>query len=67
MKTLLGLLFFAAVAGAGIGCSSAANNTPKTPANPPANPGTAPGSYTVTVTGTSGVITTNTAISVTVN
>jgi hypothetical protein len=63
LKTLLGLLLFAAVAGAGIGCSSVANNTPTTPANP----GTTPGTYTVTVTGTSGATTANTAVSVTVN
>jgi len=63
LKTLLGLLLFAAVAGAGIGCSSAANNTPMTPADP----GTTPGTYTVTVTGTSGATTANTAVSVTVN
>jgi hypothetical protein len=63
LKTLLGLLLLVGFAGAVIGCSGAANNTPMTPANP----GTTPGTYTVTVMGTSGTTTTNTAVSVTVN
>jgi trimeric autotransporter adhesin len=71
LKTLLGLLLSAAVADAGIGCGSAVNNTPTTPANPgaPTNttPGTTPGSYTVTVTGTSGATTVTTPVSITVN
>jgi len=65
LKTLLGLLLFAVVAGAGIGCSGAANNTPTTPT--PANPGTTPGNYTATVTGTSGATTASTPVSITVN
>jgi hypothetical protein len=70
LKTLLGLLLFAAVAGADIGCSSAVNNKPTTPANPGApntTPGTTPGSYTVTVTGTSGATTATIPVSITVN
>jgi len=71
LKTLLGLLLFAAVAGAGIGCTPAVINTPTTPASPgaPTNPtpGTTPGSYTVTVTGTSGAITATTPVTITVN
>jgi hypothetical protein len=65
LKTLLGLLLFAAVAGSGIGCSGAASNTHTTPT--PANPGTTPGNYTATVTGTSGAITAATSVSITVN
>ena len=63
LKTLLGLLLFVSFAGAVIGCSGAANNTPMTPANS----STTPGTYTVTVMGTSGTTTANTAVSVTVN
>jgi trimeric autotransporter adhesin len=63
LKTLLGLLLLATIAGAGIGCSSAANNTPMTPANP----GTTVGSYIVTVTGTSGATTATTAVTVAVD
>jgi trimeric autotransporter adhesin len=63
LKTLLSLLLLVSFAGAVIGCSGAANNTPMTPANP----GTTPGTYTVTVMGTSGTTTANTAVSVMVN
>jgi trimeric autotransporter adhesin len=67
LKTLLGLLLFAAIAGAGIGCGSAANNPPKTPANPGTPTTTPPGSYIVTVSGTSGAITATTPVTITVN
>jgi hypothetical protein len=64
---LLGLLLFAILDGAAIGCGGAMTNVPAT-ANPDATfAGTTPGSYTVTVTGTSGVIMSTTAVPVTVN
>jgi hypothetical protein len=66
-KALLGLLLFAILDGAAIGCGGAMTNVPAAP-NPDATiTGTTPGSYTVTVTGTSGVIMATTAVPVTVN
>ena len=58
--TLLNLLLFAFLAGAAIGCSGGG-------AIAPANAGTAPGSYTVTVTGSSGLTVATTAVTVIVN
>jgi trimeric autotransporter adhesin len=53
-KAMLGLLLFAILDGAAIGCGGAMTNVPAA-ANPDATiAGTTPGSYTVTVTGTSG-------------
>ena len=58
----LGLLLFAVLAGAAIGCGSAMTTAPAAPTNP----GTTAGSYTVTVTGVSGAIKATTAVTVTV-
>jgi hypothetical protein len=60
LNTLLSLLFFAFLAGAAIGCSGGGATTP-------ANASTAPGSYTVTVTGSSGLTVATTAVTVIVN
>jgi ABC-type Fe3+-hydroxamate transport system substrate-binding protein len=60
LKTLLSLLLFAFLAGAAIGCGSGGATTP-------ANAGTTPGSYTVTVTGSSGLTVATTAVTVIVN
>jgi hypothetical protein len=61
LKTLLSLQLFALLAGAAIGCSGGGATTPAV------NAGTAPGSYTVTVTGSSGLTVATTAVPVTVN
>jgi len=66
-KTLVWLLLIAEVAGAAIGCGGIAYST-ASPASPgTADPGTTAGSYTVKVTGTSGAIMANTAVTVMVN
>jgi hypothetical protein len=61
----LGLLLFAVIAGAAIGCGGAMTTTTAPAAQ--ANPGTTAGSYTVTVTGISGATMATTAVTVTVN
>jgi hypothetical protein len=60
LKTLLSLLSVAFLAGAAIGCSGGGVITP-------ANGSTTPGSYTVTVTGSSGLTVATTAVNVIVN
>jgi hypothetical protein len=60
----LGLLLFAVIAGAAIGCGGAMTKT--TAPTAATNPGTTAGSYTVTVTGISGATTATTAVTVTV-
>jgi hypothetical protein len=65
-QTLRRLLIFAIVSGAAIGCGSINNPVIKPTGSGAANSGTTAGNYIIAVTGTSGSITTTTAVSVTV-
>jgi hypothetical protein len=65
-QTLRRLLIFAIVFGAAIGCGSINNPVIKPTGSGAANSGTTAGNYIIAVTGTSGSITTTTAVSVTV-
>ncbi len=62
LKLFLSMLSFVVLAGA-TGCSG---NSSTTPPNSPLNPGTTPGVYAVTVTATSGAVSTNSVIQITV-
>jgi hypothetical protein len=60
-RSILGVLVFAAMVGMGIGCGSGGGNSGG------GSSGTTTGAYVVTVTGTSGSLSTTTPVNVTVN